>query len=87
MLTYPSTSGFKFAQIEMSTFAALEVVLWRLIARSTEVILSTLIANFTFELSDKPIFWNVSAITFPSAGKDSEKPEMWLKVGRYVSKE
>ncbi|KAI0716430.1 cytochrome P450 [Earliella scabrosa] len=52
-----------------------------------KVILSTLIANFTFELSDKPIFWNVSAITFPSAGKDSEKPEMWLKVGRYVSKE
>ncbi|EJF57366.1 cytochrome P450 [Dichomitus squalens LYAD-421 SS1] len=48
-----------------------------------KVILSTLLANFTFELSEKPIFWNVSAITFPSVGKESEKPEMWLKVGRY----
>ncbi|RPD55983.1 cytochrome P450 [Lentinus tigrinus ALCF2SS1-6] len=48
-----------------------------------KVILSTLLANFTFELCDKPIVWNVSAITFPSVSKESEKPEMWLKVGRY----
>ncbi|OJT08227.1 Cytochrome P450 94A1 [Trametes pubescens] len=43
-----------------------------------------LLANFTFELSEKPIFWHISAITFPSAAKDSLKPEMWLKVGRYT---
>ncbi|RDX47197.1 cytochrome P450 [Lentinus brumalis] len=47
-----------------------------------KVILSTLLANFTFALSEKPIVWNVSAITFPSVSKESEKPEMWLKVGR-----
>ncbi|KAM5531524.1 hypothetical protein V8D89_010179 [Ganoderma adspersum] len=47
-----------------------------------KVILSTLLANFNFELSEKPIVWNVSAITFPSISKESEKPEMWLKVSR-----
>ena len=44
--------------------------------------MSTLLANFNFELSEKPIVWNISAITFPSISKESEKPEMWLKVGR-----
>ncbi|KAI0720771.1 cytochrome P450 [Cerioporus squamosus] len=48
-----------------------------------KVILSTLLANFTFALSEKPIVWNVSAITFPSVSKESEKAEMWLRVGRY----
>ncbi|EIW55291.1 cytochrome P450 [Trametes versicolor FP-101664 SS1] len=47
-----------------------------------KVVLSSLLANFTFQLSEKPIFWHISAITFPSAAKDSLKPEMWLKVGR-----
>ncbi|KAI9063759.1 cytochrome P450 [Trametes sanguinea] len=47
------------------------------------VVLASLLMNFTFELSDKPIHWNISAITFPSTGKDSLKPEMWLKVARY----
>ncbi|KAJ2971669.1 hypothetical protein NUW54_g12452 [Trametes sanguinea] len=47
------------------------------------VVLASLLMNFTFELSEKPIHWNISAITFPSTGKDSLKPEMWLKVGRY----
>ncbi|KAI0656926.1 cytochrome P450 [Cubamyces menziesii] len=48
-----------------------------------KVVLSSLLANFTFELAEKPIHWHISAITFPSAAKDSLKPEMWLKVGRY----
>ncbi|CDO70522.1 hypothetical protein BN946_scf184569.g65 [Trametes cinnabarina] len=48
-----------------------------------KVILASLLTNFTFELSNKPIHWNISAITFPSTGKDSLKPEMGLKVGRY----
>ncbi|KAI8976691.1 cytochrome P450 [Trametes punicea] len=55
------------------TFALLEM----------KVVLSSLLANFIFELSEKPIHWNVSAITFPSAGKGSLKPEMWLRVARY----
>lgn len=46
--------------------------------------MSSLLANFTFQLSEKPIYWHISAITFPSAAKDSLKPEMWLKVGRYT---
>ncbi|KAI0367643.1 cytochrome P450 [Pilatotrama ljubarskyi] len=48
-----------------------------------KVVLSNLLANFTFELSEKPIHWHMSGITFPSAGKDSLKPEMWLRVGPY----
>ena len=46
----------------------------------TEVVLSSLLANFTFELSEKPIHWHISAITFPSSSKDSLKPEMFLRV-------
>ncbi|KAI0631028.1 cytochrome P450 [Trametes polyzona] len=49
-----------------------------------KVVLSSLLANFTFELSEMPIHWHISAITFPSASKDSMKPEMWLRVGKYV---
>ncbi|KAH9941567.1 cytochrome P450 [Epithele typhae] len=45
-----------------------------------KVVISTLLSRFAFEPSATPIFWNVSAITFPSAGRESEKPEMWLKV-------
>ncbi|KAI0350849.1 cytochrome P450 [Trametes cingulata] len=49
-----------------------------------KVVLSSLLANFTFELSETPIHWHFSGITFPSTGKDSLKPEMWLRVGRYT---
>ncbi|KAI0764581.1 cytochrome P450 [Trametes elegans] len=49
-----------------------------------KVVLSTLLTNFTFGLSKRPIHWKVSAITFPSTSKDSMEPEMWLKVGRYT---
>ncbi|KAH9847439.1 cytochrome P450 [Lenzites betulinus] len=49
-----------------------------------KVVLSSLLAHFTFERSATPIHWRISAITFPSASKDSMKPEMWLRVGRYA---
>ncbi|KAI0676559.1 cytochrome P450 [Trametes maxima] len=49
-----------------------------------KVVLSSLLANFTFELSEKPIHWHISAVTFPSSSKDSLKPEMFLRVGHYT---
>ena len=42
--------------------------------------LSGLIANFQFELSDKDIGRNNTGIVYSSVGKGSVKPEMPLKV-------
>ncbi|KAI0631058.1 cytochrome P450 [Trametes polyzona] len=47
-----------------------------------KVMLSELLANFAFELSDKPIVWNLNGITYPTVGAQSTKPEMWMKVRR-----
>ncbi|RDX41898.1 cytochrome P450 [Lentinus brumalis] len=44
-----------------------------------KVVLSVLLANFKFELTDKEIVWNHAGVAFPSVGK-SRKPEMPLKV-------
>ncbi|OBZ67845.1 Docosahexaenoic acid omega-hydroxylase CYP4F3 [Grifola frondosa] len=46
-----------------------------------KVVLSLLLSRFTFSLSDKPIVWNLAGVRYPTVGKDSTKPEMWLKVG------
>ncbi len=46
----------------------------------SEVVLSVLLAAFEFELTDKEITWNFGAVSFPTMGLDSEKPEMLLKV-------
>ncbi|KAI1790850.1 cytochrome P450 [Ganoderma leucocontextum] len=54
------------------TFAQLEM----------KIVLSALLANFAFEPSATPAFWNLSGITFPSKIPGSTKPELWLKVRR-----
>ncbi|KAI0657157.1 cytochrome P450 [Cubamyces menziesii] len=46
-----------------------------------KVVLATLLPAFKFELSDKPIAWNVAGVAYPSIG-DSSKPEMPLRVTR-----
>ena len=54
------------------------------VRKITEIVLSLLISNFTFELSkDKPIHWNNSGLIFPTVGPESSVPEMWLKVTKY----
>ncbi|EPS99479.1 hypothetical protein FOMPIDRAFT_1096252, partial [Fomitopsis schrenkii] len=50
-----------------------------------KVVLSVLVSNFTFEFSDKPIEWNIGAVMYPTVGKESNKPELPLKVGLYKS--
>ncbi|KAI0713830.1 cytochrome P450 [Earliella scabrosa] len=45
-----------------------------------KVILTTLLTNLSFGLTDKPIEWNSSAVNYPTMGLESSKPEMLLKV-------
>ncbi|KAI0716435.1 cytochrome P450 [Earliella scabrosa] len=47
-----------------------------------KVVLSELVANFTFEQSDIPVVWNLSGVTYPSSSVVSTKSELWLKVRR-----
>ncbi|RDX52864.1 cytochrome P450 [Lentinus brumalis] len=47
-----------------------------------KVVLSVLLSKFKFELTDKPIAWNASAVTYPTMGEESTKPEMILKLTR-----
>ncbi|OSD02190.1 cytochrome P450 [Trametes coccinea BRFM310] len=47
-----------------------------------KVVLSLLISSFKFEMTDKPIVWKTSAVSFPTMGEESTKPELLLKVTR-----
>ncbi|KAL6306612.1 hypothetical protein BKA93DRAFT_824125 [Sparassis latifolia] len=46
-----------------------------------KVVLSALLPKFTFELTHKPIVWNMAGVRYPTVGRESIKPEMPLKVG------
>ncbi|KAH9919294.1 cytochrome P450 [Fomitopsis serialis] len=48
-----------------------------------KTVLSVLVSTFTFELSDKPIVWNMAGIMYPTAGKESSNPSLPMKVGLY----
>ncbi|KAI0324489.1 cytochrome P450 [Cubamyces sp. BRFM 1775] len=51
-----------------------------------KIVLSLLISNFSFELSqDKPIHWNNSGLIFPTVSSEGSEPEMWLRVAKYRS--
>ena len=82
MLTRTLFSGFKFSEMEMSKYL-FSCMRHRDIDRHAEVVLSVLVSNFTFELSNKPIAWNVGGVMYPTAGKESARPELPLKVGLY----
>lgn len=45
-----------------------------------EIVLFNLLSRFTFGLTEKPIFWNFRGIRYPTVGKESNTPEMPLKV-------
>ncbi|KAH9852154.1 cytochrome P450 [Lenzites betulinus] len=45
-----------------------------------KVVLSELLTNFSFELSDKPVVWNLAGLSYPSVSAESTKAELWLKV-------
>ncbi|CCM00988.1 uncharacterized protein FIBRA_03036 [Fibroporia radiculosa] len=48
-----------------------------------KVVLSVLLTNFTFELTGKPIVWNVAGVRYPTVGSVSNRPQMPLKVRLY----
>ncbi|KAH9852304.1 cytochrome P450 [Lenzites betulinus] len=45
-----------------------------------KVVLSTLISAFVFELTDKPIWWNMAGVQYPSVDAKGEHPELPMKV-------
>ncbi|KAI0648541.1 cytochrome P450 [Trametes meyenii] len=47
-----------------------------------KVVLSVLLTVFRFETTDQPIVWNSSAVTYPTTGEQSAKPEILLRVTR-----
>ena len=74
-------SGFTFSQLEMSTFSLfILLVQYQLLMHILEVVLSELLTNFAFELSDKPVVWNLAGVSYPSISTESTKGELWLKV-------
>ncbi|KAI0657108.1 cytochrome P450 [Cubamyces menziesii] len=50
-----------------------------------KVVLSLLVSSFKFELTDKPISWNTSGVSYPTMSEDSDRPEMLLKVTKVVA--
>ncbi|KAH9928315.1 cytochrome P450 monooxygenase [Fomitopsis serialis] len=45
-----------------------------------KVILSVLLSTFKFELTDKPVVWNVASVRYPTVGTGSNYAEMPMKV-------
>lgn len=48
---------------------------------NAEVVLAVLISSFTFELTDKRIWWNMAGVQYPSTDERGEHPELPMKVG------
>ncbi|KAL6306606.1 cytochrome P450 monooxygenase [Sparassis latifolia] len=48
-----------------------------------KVVLSVLLPSFTFEITEKPILWNLAGVRYPTIGAESLKAEMPLKVGLF----
>ena len=42
--------------------------------------IAVLVSSFKFELPNKPIVWNYAMVMYSTAGADSKKQEMPLKV-------
>ena len=42
--------------------------------------MSVMLRSFKFSLGEKPIFWNLAGVNYPTVGKDGDKPAMYLKL-------
>ncbi|KAH9857430.1 cytochrome P450 [Lenzites betulinus] len=47
-----------------------------------KIVLSVLLSSFKFESTGRPVFWNTSAVSYPTMSEDDDKPGMLLKVTR-----
>lgn len=54
---------------------------------TAEVLLSLLLANFTFECSDKRIVWNFEGVRYPSVGQNGGNASLPMILRVYPSKE
>ncbi|PIL26726.1 cytochrome P450 [Ganoderma sinense ZZ0214-1] len=45
-----------------------------------KVVLAVLLTKFKFELTEKPIYWNLAPVTYPTVVADGSHPELPLKV-------
>ena len=52
----------------------------RLILPLAEIVLYTLVSNFKFELTDKPVYWKFAGVIYPATSKERTRPELWLNV-------
>ena len=46
----------------------------------SEVVLAVMLRSFVFSLSDKEVHWNFAGVNYPTVGKDSNKPAMYLRL-------
>ncbi|EIW54990.1 cytochrome P450 [Trametes versicolor FP-101664 SS1] len=46
-----------------------------------KVVLAVLLSTFTFELTEKPIYWNMATVQYPSTDPHGAHPELPMKVG------
>lgn len=49
--------------------------------RIAEVVLAVLLSTFTFDLTEKPIYWNMATVQYPSTDQHGAHPELPMKVG------
>ncbi|GBE84055.1 Docosahexaenoic acid omega-hydroxylase CYP4F3 [Sparassis crispa] len=76
--------GFKFSEMEMSEYCMPLSRVGKIDEFPPgEVVLAVLVPKFTFELTAKPIVWNMAPVRYPTVGKESVKAEMPLKVGLF----
>ena len=52
----------------------------QLILSLAEIVLYTLVSNFKFELTDKPVYWKFAGVIYPATSKERTRPELWLNV-------
>ena len=76
------TSGFKFSQLEMSSFlikskSRLAELIYCFFL---EVILVLLLEKMEFSLSDKKIFWQMAVIATPNVDMVSTTPTLPMKL-------
>lgn len=48
----------------------------------TEVVVAVMLRCFKFSLCNKEIYWNMATVSYPTVGRLSAKPALYLKVER-----
>lgn len=51
-----------------------------LLTKPAEVVLAVMLRSFKFSLSEKPIYWNLAGVNYPTVGDNGGKPAMYLKL-------